>query len=338
MIKPLALFVLLLVPCRDYPWVPLHEALRQADVVLTAQVVELPKDAQGRRTVVVRPDSVLKGDCPEKQLTLPIHEIDPHIGCQPPRMDWVQGGRFLLLLVRKPVLREIHPQFCDLLPPDSPTPKLVPVLLDLLAGKNTDQRIQDLAELVDAPHHHRCAYEAIDLLTRRQARMLQSAARRYFQAYSRTWRSPADWDPATRDFNTTLILQNCRYTMDFKFLEEVRAERRTTRLFLNTASRVCGRPFTTTGEFDAWWGRAMKRAYAGNQASATKAMELIPGLRSADARSRSETLEQLLDLGPSILPQILPLTQDADADLKATATSLEDELRLLSDFGTDLLR
>ncbi len=126
--------------------------------------------------------------------------------------------------------------------------------------------------------------------------------------------------------------------MDFKFLDQVRADCGSTPLFLNTASRVSGRRFVTRSEMDAWWGHAMKRATAGNQASATKAAELIPGLRSADARSRSEAFERLLDLGPSILPQSLPLTQDADAGLRLTAAPLEEELRLLADFGTDLLR
>jgi len=338
MVKPLALLALLLVPCRDHPWVPFHEALREADMVITAEVMEIQKNTEGRRTAVIRPDSVLKGECPEKLLSLPIYEPDPKMGCPPPRVDFIQGGRYLLLLIRKPVVSVIHAQFATVQPAGSLTLKLVPVLLDLLEGRNTESRVQELSELVDAPVHSRLAYEAIDLLTRRQARPIQSAARRYFQAYARHWPSPLPQDQRLRESYLNEILSNSRYTMDFRMLDQIREELGTTPRFLASASRVCARPFSTLAEFDTWWGRTMKRAYVADRQAKARATELIPVFRSGDASTRAETMERFLDLGPSILPVILPLTQDPDAELRKSAASLEDELRLLQDFGTDLVR
>jgi hypothetical protein len=82
----------------------------------------------------------------------------------------------------------------------------------------------------------------------------------------------------------------------------------------------------------------MKRAYAADRQAKARATELIPVFRSGDARARAETIERLLDLGPSILSVILPLTQDPDADFRTSAAVLEDELRLLQDFADDLIR
>jgi hypothetical protein len=316
----------------------LHEALRQADMVITAEVMEIRKESERHRTVVIRPDSVLKGECPEKLLSLPVYEPNPEIGCTPPRVDFIQGGRYLLLLVRKPVLTVIHVQFATVLPAGSLMLKLVPVLLDLLEGKNIESRVQELSELVDAPVHSRLAYEAIELLTRRQSRPIQSAARRYFQAYTRFCPSPLPQDKRSRESYLSEILSNSRYTMDFRMLEQVRDELGATPQFLTAASRVCARPFASLGEFDAWWGRMMRRAYAADRQAKTRATELIPVFRSGNARARAELMERFLDLGSSILPVILPLTQDPDAVLRKSATALEDELRLLQDFADDLVR
>jgi hypothetical protein len=110
MAKPLALLLLLMAPARDYAWVPFHEALKQAELVVVGELVEIKVDPQGKKTAVVHPEVILKGECAEKLLQLPIYEHDARIACPPPEINFVKGAKHFLLLSGKP-LRVIDAQF-----------------------------------------------------------------------------------------------------------------------------------------------------------------------------------------------------------------------------------
>jgi len=331
------LAVFLLTPAREHAWVPFHEALKQAEVVVTAEAVGIKYDSSGKRTAEVRPLTVLKGECSEKLLQFPIREFDQRIGCPPPAVDYVKGHHYLLLLGGKP-LRETNAQFSTLQSLDDPIVKLTPIVLDLLEKRNVEQRVKELGAFVDAPIHDRLAYEAIELLTREQARPILPAARKYFAAYTKQWPNPLPREGAVRQSYLGEIMSHSRWTMDFKQLARAREECASPPHFVRIASRVCGRPFGTMAEFDAWWERTLVRSEAKNPRAVERAEGILRQLRSGDPAARDGVAERLLDLGLLILPSIEALRNDSNENLRAVVPTVLEGLQLLRDFKDDLAR
>jgi hypothetical protein len=201
--------------------------------------------------------------------------------------------------------------------------------------------VKELGVLIDRPHQNRLAYEAIDLLSRREARPILPAARRYFADYSFHWPTPLP--DSCRGEN----LYHCRWTLDFKPLAQARdqlpprehpAHIRDRERFLYTASRVCGRQFTTLDDFDNWWDRTLVRSKKTSGAESPKVEERVREFLSADQATRDAGFKSLLDLGLPILPFIERLKKDSDNSVRTIAASLEDELLLIKDFRDDLAR
>jgi hypothetical protein len=336
MARLVALLLLLLAPTPDSPWIPFHEALKKGEVVLTAEVVDISTDAQGTKTVELRPEKLLKGKYAEKLIRLYFRPIDPRIGCPPERIDYVKGGKYLLLLAGNPP-GVIYPQLGLV---DDRTLQLTSIVLDLLEGRNVEERVRELGPLIDAPIHSRWAYEAMELLTRRQARPILPAARRYFQA--NTWHWPKPLPELQRESYLGVILINSRWTMDFSQLPQTRKELAELAPwrghFLYDASRVCGRPFGTLAEFDAWWERTLRRSKTVNSQGPAHAEEILRQIRSGDPAAREGAVERLLDLGLTILPTIEGVKKDSNEHVRAVALAVEDGLLLLKDFKEDLDR
>lgn len=342
MIRPLALALLLGLPAPDYAWVPFHQALREAEIVVTATLVELRQDEPRRKTAVFRCDETLKGDPKEGKVSLTLWEWDDRIACRPPELHPVVGKRYLLLLVTKPAISEIHPQFSNPGSGDDAAPgsmlELARVILDLQSGKNVEDRVRKLGAFIEMPQHSRLAYEAIDLLSRKQARPILGTARNHFKEYTAHWQSPMPESPYRKEAYFNELISHCRWTLSFATLARVREEQGRSPRFLSAASRVCGRPFASLEDFDAWWSLTRKRAGTAPPDVEVQSGRVIPDLKSADVRIRNQAVERMLDLGPSALPAVLPLKEDPDADVRATAAALEEDLRLLVDFADERTR